>query len=60
MRTCLNSDCPKTAPEITGQLCEIYYPYGATRCKRHFERWLETEPEVQKLHKEWKEKSNEN
>ena len=53
--------CPNTASEIINQLCGLHYLPGTSGkcckyhniCNKHFERWLETEPEVQKIHEEW-------
>lgn len=59
------ANCPKTADEIRNQLCGIHYYPGTTRycanitaCNKHFERWLKTDPEVQRIHEEWR-KNNE-
>lgn len=61
IKTCGVKDCPDTHPEIRGCLCEIYYPYGGSRCRKHFQRWLQTESRVKELDEEYrKEKSNEN
>lgn len=47
--------CPKTHPDVVCQLCGLhYYPSKCeTACNNHFKRWLEKEPEVQRLHKQW-------
>lgn len=56
------SSCPNTAPEIICQLCGLHYMPSSgestcasvVMCNNHFKRWLKEEPEVQKIHKEWK------
>jgi len=52
--------CPDTHDLVRNQLCELHYFPGLTRnckyeatCNKHFQRWLKTEPEVQRLHKEF-------
>lgn len=61
----MSIECPKTAPEIIDQLCGTHYYPGigktcamSVTCNNHFKRWMETEPEVQRIHKEWEEKSD--
>ena len=53
MKTCGSKDCPNIHPEIVNQLCEIYYPYGGSKCRKHFKFWLENEPEVRRLDGEY-------
>lgn len=52
--------CPETHDDVRNQLCELHYYPGITRsckyeitCNKHFQRWLASEPEVQKLHQEY-------
>lgn len=48
-------NCPDTHVDVRNQLCGLHYYPGKCEnvCNRHFKRWLETEPEVQKLHDEY-------
>lgn len=50
---CGNADCPKTHDLIICELCGLWYPAGGARCRNQFKRWLKTEPEVQRLHREY-------
>ena len=52
--------CPETHKLVRCQLCDIHYYPGITKpckseaaCNNHFQRWMETEPEVQRLHQEF-------
>lgn len=52
--------CPETHKLVVCQLCGIHYYPGINKpckseaaCNNHFKRWLETEPEVQRLHKDF-------
>jgi hypothetical protein len=59
-KTCGFQDCPDTHSLIRGSLCEIYYPYGGLKCRKHFKIWLENDPEVKRLDDEYrKEKDHE-
>lgn len=52
--------CPETHPFVIAQLCGLHYYPGVSRpcqydctCNKHFARWLASEPEVLRLHKEY-------
>jgi hypothetical protein len=48
-------NCPVSNGKVNSALCELFYPYGCgSKCKHLYERWMETEPEVQKLESEAK------
>lgn len=58
--------CPETHERVRNQLCWLHYCPSSTRgcqfertCNKHFARWLATEPEVQRLHKEYMEAKTE-
>lgn len=52
--------CPETHKLVRCELCEIYFYPGINRpckndaeCNSHFQKWLESDPEIQALHKEY-------
>lgn len=48
-------NCPDTHADVKNQLCGLHYYSGKCEnpCKRHFERWINTEPEVRRLHRQY-------
>ncbi len=43
--------CPVKHPLVMQQLCDTHYPFCRS-CRTHYKRWMQTEPEVQKLEAE--------
>lgn len=48
---CNGYKCPAKNQEVNNELCELFTPYGGSRCTNLYKRWIKTEKEVIELEK---------